>query len=304
MKVFLTGATGYIGSAVAEQLKAAGHQVIGLARSDVAAKRLSTAGVDVHHGDLADHASLQAAARRADAVIHAGFAEGVDYGTAIELDRRAVDALLDALADSGKPFIYTSGIWLYGDTGSTQVDEMTTPTPADWGAWRWQIEQVVLAAATRGVRTVTLRPAIVYGRGGSVVLQLLIAAAQQMGAAGYVGTGDNISPFTYIDDLADAYVRALEHAPAGAILNVVGPSVTMRQLAAAVAIASGLAGQTMSITLEQARQNIPPFADALAANFNVSGTKTAALLGWHHTGPSVLDDLAPGSYRQTDSDGR
>src|SRR3954467_10532605 len=137
MQVFLTGATGYIGSAVAAALRAAGHEVAGLARSDAAVERLERSGVRPVRGDLADAAVLERGSRAADAVIHTGT---TNDARAPEVDRAAVDAILRALDGSGKPFVYTSGIWVYGDTKGRIVDETTQLTPAPIVAWRPAVE--------------------------------------------------------------------------------------------------------------------------------------------------------------------
>ncbi len=162
MKVFLTGATGYIGTAVAERLRAAGHQLSGLARSDQAAARLAAAGVTPIRGDFTNPAAVASGARSANAVI----SMATTYDA--KVDAPAVDAILDALAGSNKPFIYTSGIWVNGDTGGIVVDETTPPEPVELVAWRKAVEDRVLASASRGVRSVVIRPAIVYGRGGGI----------------------------------------------------------------------------------------------------------------------------------------
>ncbi len=223
MRVFLTGATGYIGTAVAEHLRAAGHQVMGLARSDYAAGRLRAAGVEAVRGDFTDPAGVGAAARTADGTI--------SYDPAV--DPPAVDAILHALEGSGKPFIYTSGIWSHGDTGGHVVDETTPPRPLPMVQWRQAVEDRVLAAAGRKIRTIVIRPAIVYGRGGGIPGGF-VESARKEGAARMVGNGENRWPLVFVDDLADLYLRALEQASPGTLLlGVSGPSVRVRDLAMA-----------------------------------------------------------------------
>src|SRR5271165_2253706 len=146
MVIFLTGATGYIGGAVADALLNAGHSVIGLARSDEAAGRLHLRNMSVHHGDLDSTSSLASAAEAADGVIHAGT---TNNGA---VDRQAVGAMLDAMAGSGKPFLYTSGIWVVGDTGGRVADETWPARPISLVSWRADVEQLVLDAAARNVR--------------------------------------------------------------------------------------------------------------------------------------------------------
>src|SRR5277367_3062144 len=157
MVIFLTGATGYIGSAVADALHKAGHSVIGLARSDEAAGRLHLKRIAAHHGDLASVASLASAAAAADGVIHAGT---TNNGA---VDREAVRAMLEAVAGSGKPFLYTSGIWVMGATNGQAVDETSPLRPSPMIEWRAGVEQLVLDSATQNVRSIVIRPAVVYG---------------------------------------------------------------------------------------------------------------------------------------------
>ncbi len=218
MQVFLPGATGYIGTAVAARLRAASHEVSGLARSDAAAARLTAAGIRPVRGDFSNPASVGSAARAADGVISLA----TTYDPAI--DGPAVDAILDALAGSDKPFVYTSGIWSHGDTGGAVVDETSPPSPAALVAWRQAVEDRVREGARRGIRTTVIRPAIVYGQGGGIPGGFAESARKE-GAARYVGTGENRWPFVHVEDLADLYLLVLERAPAGSLLlGVNGPA--------------------------------------------------------------------------------
>jgi nucleoside-diphosphate-sugar epimerase len=290
MRVFLTGATGYIGSAVAERLRAAGHELTGLARSDAAAARLTAAGIRSVRGDFSDPASVGAAARAADGVI----SMATTYDAAI--DGPAIDAILDALAGSDKPFIYTSGIWSHGDTGGAVVDETTPPRPAALVAWRQAVEDRVREGARRGIRSIVIRPAIVYGRGGGIPASF-VESARKEGAARYVGTGENRWPFVHVDDLADLYLLALERAPAGSLLlGVAGPAHAVRDVAAAASRGAGAGGRTMAWPLEEARQKLGAYADALVLDQQASGRRAQELLGWRPHRPDVLEDIERGSY--------
>lgn len=184
MHVFLTGSSGYIGSAVAERLRAAGHRVTGLARSDAAASRLSAAGIQPIRGNFAEPRSINVAAGAADAVISMATTYDPD------VDGPAIDAILTALAGSNKPMIYTSGIWSHGDTDGKVVDESSPPWPATLVQWRQAVEERVLDAAREGIRTVVIRPAIVYGRGGGIPAGF-VDSTRNEGAARFVGTGLN-----------------------------------------------------------------------------------------------------------------
>jgi nucleoside-diphosphate-sugar epimerase len=293
MQIVLAGATGYIGRAVAERLRAAGHELTGLARSEGAAARLTEASVRPFRGDFADPASLASAARAADGVI----SMATTYDPTI--DGPAVDVILDALAGSDKPFIYTSGIWANGDTGGAVVDETTPPRPVALIAWRQTVEDRVLQAAERRVRTVVIRPAIVYGRGAGIPAGFVDSARKER-AARYVGTGENRWPFVHVDDLADLYLLALERAPAGTLLlAVAGPSHAVREVAAAASRGAGAGGRTVGTPLEEARRTMGAYADALALDQQASGRRAQELLGWRPHRPDVLEDLERGSYAES-----
>jgi nucleoside-diphosphate-sugar epimerase len=290
MRVFLTGASGYIGTAVAERLRAAGHELSGLARSDASAAKLKSAGIQPLRGDFSDPKSVGSAARAADGVISLA----TTYDPAI--DGPAVDAILDALAGSNKPFIYTSGIWSHGDTGGKVVDETSPPNPAELVRWRQKVEERVLEGAKRGIRSVVIRPAMVYGRGGGLPAGF-VESARQEGAARYVGTGQNRLALVHVDDLADLYLLALEKAPPGTLLlGVSGPSRPVSEIAAAASRGAGAGGRTVATPLEEARKKLGAYADALVLDQQASGRRAQELLGWKPRRPDVLEDIERGSY--------
>jgi nucleoside-diphosphate-sugar epimerase len=290
MRIFLTGASGYIGTAVAERLRAAGHQVTALARSDASAAKLESAGVQPVRGDFSDPKSVGSAAGSADGVI----SMATTYDPSI--DGPAVDAILDALAGSNKPFVYTSGIWSHGDTGSKVVDETWPPNPAELVRWRQKVEDRVLEGAKRGIRSVVIRPAIVYGRGGGIPAGF-VESARKEGAARYVGTGKNLWPLVHVDDLADLYLLALENAPPGTLLlGVSGPSQRVSEIAAAASRGAGAEGRTVATPLEEARKKLGAYADALVLDQQASGRRAQELLGWKPRRPDVLEDIERGSY--------
>jgi len=295
MDIFVTGASGYIGGVVAEKLQAAGHRVAGLARSDEAADRLHARAITPVRADLFDAARLAQTAEVADGVIHLAAIFGPDWQAG---DRAAVQAILGALDGSSKPFVYTSIATVYGDTGATVADEDAPLNPPPFHRWRPAVEQDVLRAASRGVRSIVLRPAAVYGRGGGSSLLLLVQSARQGGATRYVGEGDARWSTVHVDDLADLYVLALERAVGGMLLNAAGgTSASMHELASAISQALGMGGDCEPWTLEAARAAFGPRADLFAMNQQISGARAILQLGWNPRAPSVLHDMAFGSYR-------
>lgn len=302
MEVFLTGATGYIGSAVAEALQKAGHEVTGLARSSEKARQLEARGIRAAIGDLLKPETIAAPAGSADGVIHTA---NTNDANSAKADAAAVRAILQALESSGgsalkgseRPFVYTSGVWVYGSTGDKVADEQTALNPTPLVKHRAAVEQEVLASKDGGVRAIVIRPALVFGRGGNGILKMLQQSARETGAVTYVGDGQSRWPFVDVDDLAHLYVLALEKAPPGSLFNASdGPSFCVREVAGAASIGAGAKGKTASWPLEEARKKLGPFADALALDQQVSGEKARNELGWLPRGKSALDDLKTGSY--------
>ncbi|NBD08200.1 NAD-dependent epimerase/dehydratase family protein [Corallococcus silvisoli] len=287
MKILVTGATGYIGGAVVEALERAGHQVLGLARSEEARGKLAARGVQAVTGDLKDTAGLAALVKDLDAVIWTATANSE------AVDAPAVAAVLDALQGTNKAFLYTSGVWVHGDTRGVATEESPlNATPIV--SWRPAVERRALS--TPGVRGIVIRPGVVYGHGTGIPA-MLVASAKEGGAVRYVGTGENHWPVVFVEDLADLYVRAVEKAPAGTVLIATqGPAVKVKDAAAAASEAAGVAGKTVAWPLEEARKQFGPFADALALDQQFTSQKAEKLLGWAPRGPGLLEDLRAGSY--------
>ena len=293
MNIFLTGATGYLGSAIAQALLVAGHRVTGLARTPESARQLDIAGISPLRGLLEEQEQLVMGARGADGVIHAAFdrsAQGPHL-----LDNQVMETFLRTLSGSGKVLVYTSGLTVLGNTGKTLVDEETPASPVAITAWRPALEQRVLAAASLGVRSVVIRPGWVYGRAGGVLRQL-VDQAKRDGIARPVGDGRNAWPVVHVEDLARLYALAVERAPAGTLVHAVGGTVAMTEIAAAASRAAGGPGRVEPWPLQSAHAQIGPFAEALALDQHVHSRKAERLLGWKPGALSVLDELEQGSY--------
>jgi nucleoside-diphosphate-sugar epimerase len=294
MKVFLTGATGYIGSAIATTLQAANHEVLGLARSATAEEKLRSHHIQPIQGDLHDVQSLITGAQQADAVIHAASTNDAEIAT---LDRQAVEIFLSTLEGTGKSFIYTSGTWILGNTGDTIADETSPLNPTPLVAWRAEIEPLVLAAKERNIRTIVIRPALVYGHGGGLVAMMVQSGLQQ-GVVQFVGNGQNRWTLIHVDDLARCYVAALDHAPSGSLFIAADDRqvVSLHAIAEAASHAAGIPGQTRSWALTDAQQAMGAFADALVLDQQVSSVKARQTLDWQPQAPSLFDELKGGAY--------
>ncbi|HEY2151242.1 MAG TPA: SDR family oxidoreductase [Vicinamibacterales bacterium] len=298
MRVFITGASGHIGSAVVPELLAAGHQVVGLARSDASAAVLAAAGATVRRGDLDDVAGLQDAAVAADGVIHLAFKHDVaftgDFAGAAAADLRAVDAIGAALEGSGKPFVGTSGTLLLTRAAVGRVG--TEQDHLDGGP-RIDSENAVIAMADRGVRSSVIRlaPTVHSSLDHHGFVPTLIAMARKNRTAAYVGDGSSRWPAVHTLDTARLYRLALEHAPAGSRLHgVADQGVPFRAIAEA--IGRGLGVPAIAVTAEDAARHLG-FLGAFAQLDNpTSSTQTQALLGWRPTHPGLLADLAQRHY--------
>lgn len=297
MHLFITGASGFIGGAIARRFIREGYTVTALARSEEAAARLAAEGMQVRFGDIDDPESFIPAVAAADGVVHA--AVGIPRGVT-DTDAIAVEAMVETLAGTGAPLLLTSGLGVYAGIRDAIADE---DTPLD-GAIptqlpRVRLEEQVRAAAERGVRTVVLRPGHVYGYGhAGVFTRMQLDFAERTGTGGYVGKGAVPYGTVHIDDLASAYSAALERAPAGSLYNIVGSTITTRELAGAMSHAVGADGHTVSITPEEAKQAWGPLAGLLIAGPAVSALRAVVDLEWTPRAPTLPYELVHGSLRR------
>ena len=286
MRVFLTGANGYIGSAVAKVLQRRGHTIHALARTPGAQEFASAHNYKVVPGSLEEPKTLEVAVRDADAVVHCAATGDARQG---EVDSAATRAMLIPLRGTGRRFVYTSGVWVYGNTGDTPAVESTPLNPTPLVAGRVEVEREVLGASKAGAHTIIIRPGMVFGQRRGIPAMLLASAHD--GAVEFVGDGGNRWPLVYVDDLAELYALALENAPSGVVYNATGPNTErVRDIAAGVAKSLGLA-QTKSIPLETARQQLGPFADALCLDQVVSSAKARTQMHWAPSNYTIYEDL-------------
>jgi nucleoside-diphosphate-sugar epimerase len=297
MRVFVTGATGFVGTAVVSELIAAGHAVLGLARSDAAVEALAQAGAEAHRGELTDIDSLLAGARACEGVVHMGFIHDfTQYAANVEIDRRAVEAIAGALEGSNKPFVITSGTGMlaFGRTGEKTGTEEDAPVSE--AVPRAASEAIVLAASQRGVRGIVVRlPPSVHGAGDHGFVPTMIDIARRKGFSAYVGEGGNRWPAVHRLDAARLFRLALEKATPGARVHAVAEE-GVRMRAIAQTIGEGLGVPVRSLTQDEAQTHFEWFA--LFATFDnpTSSAITRESLGWRPVGPDLLTDMKENGY--------
>jgi nucleoside-diphosphate-sugar epimerase len=292
MRVFVTGSTGFIGSATVNELLAAGHEVLGLVRSDEGAAKLAALGVPAHRGDLTDLGSLVAGAQACDGVIHTGFIHDFSrFAENIEVDRLAVQALVGALEGTGKPLAIASGTAL-APLGQVAVEQQAPRADAH----RADAEAMVMAAAGHGVRgsIVRLSPTV-HGAGDHGFVPMLIGIARRTGVAAYVGDGANRWPAVHRLDAAKLFRLAVEQAPAGTRLHAAAEAgVPMRTIAET--IGAGLGIPVHGLSRDEAAAHFGWMAFFVGMDNPTSSTFTRELLGWQPTGPELLADLRDAGY--------
>ena len=292
MRIFVTGASGWIGSAVVPELISAGHHVLGLARSDASAKAIADTGADVLRGDLTDAGILRAGALDSDGVIHLAFIPGrTSFEAATQADATAIETFADSLAGSGKPMLISGATITTPGRPVTERDELIAAGPI---AARITNMQAALAAAERDVRScLVMLPRSVHGQGERHgFIPQLIAAARAKGVSGYIGDGTSRWPAVHVKDAASLYRLAIEQAPAGAALNAVGDEgVPVRDIAEAIGRHLNLPAR--SLPAEEYGGMLVPL---LSRDMPASSTITQELLGWKPTHPGLIEDIEQGHY--------
>ncbi len=296
MKVFITGASGYIGGALAAALVDAGHAVSGLARSQERGAALAARGIAPVAGTLDDDEVLAAAARAADVTIN----------TANAGHRGAADAMVKALAGTAKTFIHTGGSSIVGTRARGELveatfDEDTPFTPTPQRAARVAIDAMVRAAP--GLRGIVIAPSLIYGRGAglnphSTQVPWLIALAKKAGVAKHIGSGENRWSNVHIDDVVALYLAAIERAPAGSFYFAENGEDSMREVCAAVSRMLGFGGRTQAMTVEEAAAEWGEGAanDTMGCNSRVRARRARAELGWKPAGKALIEEIEEGCY--------
>jgi nucleoside-diphosphate-sugar epimerase len=307
MRVFITGASGWIGSAVVPELLDAGHKVVGLARSEVSAAALTAAGAEVHRGSLDDLDGLRDAAAASDGVIHLAFKHDIafsgDFQGAADADRRAVETLGEALSGSDRPLLIASGTLgvAPGHVATEQDGHGSNPAVATWGGGprtRWETAELALSLASRGVRSSIVRLAPTnHGDGDNGFVATLVETARQKGVSGYIGEGANRWPAVHRLDSAHLFRLGLEQAPAGSTLHAVADEgVPIRDIAEV--IGRHLNVPVVSVSPEDAGEHFTWLAGFLAVDAPASSAMTRELLDWQPTRPGLIADLDEGHYFQ------
>ncbi|WP_417834450.1 SDR family oxidoreductase [Thalassospira xiamenensis] len=295
MRIFVTGASGFVGSAVVEKLIAAGHEVLALARSDASAGALLAAGALVHRGDLDDRQSLRAGAREADGIIHTAFNHDFSrYAQSCDEDAEVIAALGDAIAGTQKPLVVTSGLGLLA--GGMQVTEQDMPDFGPNAMPRVATERAVAGLVGQGLNVSLMRlPPSVHGRGDHGFVPILIGIARETGVSAYIGDGGNAWPAVHRLDAARAYVRAVEVAMPGSVYHAVAETgIAFREIAGVIGKRLGV--PVVSKTPDAAADHFGWFTHFAKLDCPAANAITRRQLGWSPTEAGLLADIDQDCY--------
>jgi nucleoside-diphosphate-sugar epimerase len=300
MKIFMTGASGYIGGTVADSLIKAGHAITGLARTEDSAARLRAHGIEPVRGELSSHSIVRNAARSADAVINCADAN----------DPFVVGAIVEGLAGSDKPFLHTSGSSVVGDKAAGKVSpkihhEDTPFEPLPEKIQRVAVDRAVLASAAQRVRSVVLCPCLIYGQGrgahaDSIQVPNLIRQAVKSGVPRYIGAGENVWSTVHIEDVAGAYLLALEKARAGSFFYIENGEASLKSIVESIARLLGAkrSPESWSIDAAVAEWGAQAAWFSLGGNSRISAEKARKMLGWKPAGADLFYEIEQGWYRR------
>jgi nucleoside-diphosphate-sugar epimerase len=294
MRVFVTGASGFVGTAVVQQLLQAGHQVVGLVRSDQAAKRLQESGIETHTGNLDQPETIVAGLKNCDAVIHTAFNHDFSrFKENCELDRRVILALGDALAGTGRPLVITSGIGLLSADRLITEDDLP---PSSEVIPRAASEEAARTVAAKGVKAYIVRlPPTVHDKGDHGFVPMITGMAKDKGESVYIGEGQNNWPAVHRSDAATVYRLIVEMQPAQQVYHAVAEEgIPFRKIAEA--IGKGLGLPAVSKAAADAEKHFTWFTHFAKMDCRASSQQTRDTLGWKPAGPALMEDLVPGIY--------
>jgi len=287
MRIFVTGASGYIGGAVAKAFRRAGHQVMGLVRSEHAAQELLKNEIHPIKGDLSDPSSFHSTMMHIEVVAHCAAEHSAEKA---HRDFEALSYFLDTLSSFSQPraFIYTSGFWIYGNRNGQIVDESDSPSPLKIVDWRPTHEQKVLSFNQNQMKTVVIRPGFVFGKSGGFT-SILFEGAQK-GEISLIEEGKAIWPMIHVDDLADLYVLVAEQELSNIILNATDrSSITVRQMAEAIVKIKP--AKIISISYKQALERFGPVAEGLNISLQMKSDRARNLLQWFPKMPHFTESI-------------